>query len=213
MHCMFDNFFENEFMSNNLEIISSENKFDSFCILSNVVFVIIALTVESMGDKEFPYSLSCSLRNLILFPICINSSTISNLCDEKEILYSHFIGDDSSNVPDIAIPISSFPIESEKHVYTLPPRIPAHISLVELLGFPLRVSSIVKPLPMPSNTRNASRKFDFPLALVPMNRFTRPNVRSTLRRLLKFSMTMRSIMFTPPRSTPASPRCRGGRSP
>ena len=54
---------------------------------------------------------------------------------------------------------------------------------------------MVNPLPMPSSTRNASRKFDFPLALVPTNKFTRPNARSTFRRLLKFSMAMRSIMF------------------
>ena len=54
---------------------------------------------------------------------------------------------------------------------------------------------MVKPLPMPSSTRNASRKFDFPLALVPTNKFTRPKDRSTFRRLLKFSMAMRSIMF------------------
>ena len=139
-------------------------------------------------------------------PIRMVSSTISPFFDENAIPYCHFIRSDSSNPPSASIATSSFPDESEKHAYLLPPRTPSHTSLVALFGFPSRTSPIVKPLPMPSSTRSASRKFDFPLALVPTNRFTRPNVRSTLRRLLKFSMAMRSIIFN---SQPATDGTRG----
>ena len=113
---------------------------------------------------------------------------------EKATRYSHFVVDGLSSTPYVFIRgtrVSSIP---EKQICVLPPRTPSHTSLVALFGFPLRTSPIVKPLPMPSSTRSASRKFDFPLALVPTNKFTRPNVRSTLRRLLKFSTTIRSII-------------------
>ena len=81
-----------------------------------------------------------------------------------------------------------------KQASRLPPRMPSHTALVALLGLPSRISLMVNPLPMPCSTRSRSRKFDLPLAFAPTNRFIRPRVRSTRRRLLKFSTTMRSII-------------------
>ena len=85
-------------------------------------------------------------------------------------------------------------LEPTKQARRLPPRMPSHTALVALRGLPSRISLMVKPLPMPCSTRRRSRKLDLPLAFAPTNRFIRPRVRSTRRRLLKFSTTMRSII-------------------
>ena len=100
----------------------------------------------------------------------------------------------------------------KKQAFELPPRMPSQTSLVALRDLPSRISLIVNPLPIPCRTRSASRKLDFPLAFVPMNRLSRPSDRSIRRRLLKSSIMMRAITSPPPRSTPRAVRYHTDRS-
>ncbi len=111
---------------------------------------------------------------------------------------------------NVTSPVPPFPPPLAKQAWLLPPRMPSHTTLVALFGLPSRISLIVKPLPMPCSTRSASSRFDLPLPFAPTSRFIRPSARSTRRRLLKFSMTMRSITSVAPFPSASAGRlCRG----
>ena len=100
--------------------------------------------------------------------------------DGKNVTKNSHLGVRSpSGVPCASMVMLSVSSDPAKHACALPPRMPSQTSLVALRGFPSRISLKVNPLPIPCRTRSASRKFDFPLAFVPMNRFSRPNDRST----------------------------------
>ena len=221
MCCAFDNDPANAFESRALESSSESVSRMSSGTRCNICWNFIFLHkdcalsrggVPSLADKRARPTLGSEEEKDRIWSATSTRSSVTRPLSSgrKAIWYSHFNGGDSSSVP-FAVTTTSVSVIPDGHACVLPPRMPSHTPLVALFGFPLRISLIVKPLPIPSSTRSASRKFDFPLALVPMNKFTRPKERSTLRRLLKFSMTMRSITFNTSRSGPVIPRCRAGR--